>query len=414
MRRTLSYIVLAIMLAGCSGDTKTVYVYSDGENDAFGAETDSSLPEHDIDSTSVPDGSDDDQFVQDNGGFDGNEQDHNVHPDSIPDGQIDPELEEDFSVDVDVSDPDQQTDLSDFDQLVDPDVDYPDQAVETDDTNPTDTEDQDSQDSTPDQFIGDDNSTETHANVSVASWPIGAQTTIVGMGIDYSDQTSFEVILEYGTYEITMTHPNYVEYSAIFTVPDVTELSVILEPVQVDLVEVTFTSAIPGVEAVYVTIDSQLGQEYATPFTHFFQANSQHMIYCSKDGYIEESFDIEVGEVPFEYQISLQPYSYESLCGWINGEFEFIEGSEPPVDNVNVVSVVFDNHCEITGLEPPLPIGLDHYLYGEYEPYVYNQLMLTCYGSCSGECLVYQEMQVIECSYTKSSVYHTIVWHKVN
>lgn len=400
-----------MILIGCAGQNTKSILDESATADIFANDHDSAILAENADSANDPDlvNADQTELVDsemlDNVTFPDSVEDFDqlVDPDNttqpedvvLVDQEIDPDLEEDFSVDADVSDPDQ--------------------TVETDSTNPIDTEYQDNQDSTPDQFVEDDNSTLMNANVSVASWPIGAQTDIVGMGIDYSDQTPFEIVLEYGTYEITMTHPNYVTYSGIFTVPDELELTVILEQEQVDQIEVTFTSAIPGVEAVYVKIDSPSGQEYATPFTRSFESNSQHTIYCSKNGYLDESFVVEVGEAPFEYPITLQPFSYESMCGWINDEFEFVEGTEPPVENVFVEAVVFDNHCEITGLEPPIPVGSDYYLYGEYESIVYNQLMFSCYAPCSGvECFVHQEIQVIECSYIKDSIQHLIVWHKVN
>jgi len=215
------------------------------------------------------------------------------------------------------------------------------------------------------------------------------------------------------TYDITITKNNYVPFNTSFMIPDELEITAFLE--QLPKVPVTFVSGIPGEPEIEVHIDSWGAVAHYTPFTYEFNQNSFHTINCLKAGYEDESFSIEVGTESFEYEIVLSPVTYETYCGWLAGEYAFIEGTMPSVDNVFVTVEIFDDHCEIYGLEPPAPTG--QYLSGQYESVVYDLLMLLCPDASMCDliqCWAYPDIEVIECGFQENAEPHTIVWHKVN
>ena len=399
MRRTLPYIVLAIILAGCSGDTKTVYVYPDGENDISGAEADSSHPEYDADSVFTPDNSDDDHFVQDNGEFDSSEQDQFVTLDQDAEGQIDPDQEEDFSVD-----PDQQTDA---DQIVDPD-----QLIDTDvsdaDQNITDEINSDQLISDED-VMDDDIDIPNQKNVHINTWPEGADTYI---DEEFVGVTPFDRIMEFGSYEFTFSKSNYQTYVDTYEVNENTEtIYAILQ--ETLMVAVTFIS---DPDEVDVCIDTDFcDSDYLTEFTYEFYPNTDHYVYSRKPGYIDDSIDFHVGTEPMEVVIVLAPVNFDTYCGWIAGTHEYIGGEVPPSNTVSTTVEIHDDHCMVCGLEPPAPEGVC--LKGEYDSQS-DILALSCPDPdfCLFiVCITYPDMGIINCTYEGSEGFNVnIQWHKVN
>ncbi|MFZ5365026.1 MAG: PEGA domain-containing protein [Patescibacteria group bacterium] len=253
----------------------------------------------------------------------------------------------------------------------------------------------------------------TEVEVHVNTWPDGADVFIDGSP---AGMTPLDVTLSFGLYQFRFEKENYFPVSSIYEVTHSTvEIVEILQALP--KIQVTFTSGIPQEPEIEVHIDSWTNESFFTPFTFEFEANSNHMIFCEKDGYGDKSFAVNVGEEDFDFEpIVLVPLSYEDYCGWISGEAEFVEGTVPPTPNVNLEVDIYNDHCDVWGLTPPSPAGVA--LYGEYESQVFQQLRISCPSDqlCKFiQCWAIPDVRILDCTYRDAeNVQQSIVWHVID
>lgn len=407
MLKQIIFFVCLILIIGCSGgDSREVALIS-GETDISIIENDSedfhTIYPDSIDVEKPPDVTGDDVVSFD----------QQIDPDELttPEDmdQVDPiDQESDFEKDqnsdstIDIGD-DQQIDpdQADLDQIIDPDQKKDeDQAVQPDELPP------------PDQNGWDDSSQITEVNVT--AFPQEVEVFVECGDFTYSGIVPFDVELPIGDCEFTFFKDGYESKTVSRQItPETSAVSEILQPL--DDVMVTFVS---DPSEVSVCIDDQWCNFDAqlTDFTMELPSNSNHFAFAAKQGYYDTQVEFYVGENSIEVLIEMDQIGYEQHCAWLEGNFGYIGGSIPAVEDVTTFVEVYDDHCLVYGFLPPTPEEIG--LYGEYST-LFDFFYMDCPSvpdMCKHiHCITDISMQTVNCDFTDDEGQsQDIQWFKLN